>query len=92
MTLKENAKRQIQKKRLKTLEDDAENLDDLEHNGDEEHESSKTNDLFAQASSEVNGFFYTNDKFFNRVEDGEMLRYLQRAYPLFMRNQNDLTT
>lgn len=45
-----------------------------------------------QITSEVNGFFYTNDKFVATFEDDDILKYLKDHYPLFMKDSLDLQT
>jgi len=46
----------------------------------------------SQISTEVNGFFYTNDKFITRFEDDDILEYLKEHYPLFMKDPLDFQT
>lgn len=47
---------------------------------------------FSAINSEVNGFFYTNDKFISTFEDSEILKYLRSFYPVFMRDPSDFST
>lgn len=73
-------KRKPSKQEFEVMKDDFD-----EDNWDQSQSSGRSADL-ASISTEVNGFFYTNDKFITRFEDEDILDYLKMHYPLFMKD------
>ena len=85
------AEKQLKKKKHKISADEDKNdfQSENESNGDDDSSSSSS---MQQINSEVNGFFYTNDKFITRFEDQDILEYLKKFYPVFMRDPLDFQT
>lgn len=74
------------KKETEAIASEFQDDDQLEDAADRQRET------FSQISTEVNGFFYTNDKFITRFEDDNILEYLKEHYPLFMKDPLDFQT
>lgn len=87
------AKRKLQKKR-NPLKKEIEKISDEYQEDDDQLEEAaeRQREASSQISTEVNGFFYTNDKFITRFEDDDILDYLKVHYPLFMKNPLDFQT
>ena len=83
--------RPARKKKKKSPTAEVEQLDNQFQDDEQlEYAEAKQRDTAAQISTEVNGFFYTNDKFITRFEDDDILNYLKARYPLFMKDPSDL--
>ena len=75
-----------------TTDESVESIDRYNDEDQFEEAKDKQKETTSQISTEVNGFFYTNDKFINRFEDPDILQYLKSYYPLFMKDPSDFQT
>lgn len=70
-------------------------IQQLKDNDDEqieEQEKQSKQTASQAAASEINSFFYTNDKFLNQFDDDEIVEYVQFRFPMLMKLGADIQT
>ena len=86
------AKRLQQLKKSEDVDFELSNDDNIYNDSDSTQQSESSKKKSKPAEAKIT-FFYTNDKYFNQMDDKLIVASIQQKYPLFMKNgvsENDL--